>query len=258
MTRVLIIEDESVAAQQLRRLLSDADPQIEVIEVLQSIEESVEWFQSNPMPDLTFMDIHLADGSAFRIFDKADITCPIIFTTAYDQYALEAFRVNSIDYLLKPVSPADLRRALDKYAAFASPRVEPAGAPVPDLQGLIGMMMQQCRQYQSYFLIPTADRLKPLAVKDIAYIYLENKVAKAVTYEGKTFATDKTLDALMDQLDPTKFYRVNRQFVVAHAAICDISFWLLGKLKLNLTVSTPESVIVPKAKVPEFKEWYSR
>ncbi len=251
----LIIEDESIAAQQLQRLLLDADPAMTLLPVLQSIEESVEFFQQHPAPDLVFMDIHLADGSAFRIFDQVKIESPIIFTTAYDQYALEAFRVNSIDYLLKPINPIDLQRALDKFKRLAAPKAAPVEA---DFSRFIDMMRQQSRQYKSYFLIPVADKLVPLAVADIAYVYLDNKIANIVTFDGGHHAIDKPLDALVEQLDPQLFYRANRQMVVAHKAITDISFWLLGKLKLNLCLPTPEPIIIPKAKAADFKAWYAR
>lgn len=252
---LLIIEDESVAAQQLQRLLLEADPTVNILAVLQSIEESVEYFQQNPAPDLVFMDIHLADGSAFRIFDQVKIESPIIFTTAYDQYALQAFQVNSIDYLLKPINPTDLQRALDKYKRLAAPKTVPVDT---DFSRFIDMMKQQSRQYKSYFLIPVADKLVPLAVADIAYIYLDNKIANIVTFDGVTHAIDKPLDTIVEQLDPHLFYRANRQIVVAHKAITDISFWLLGKLKLNLSIPTPEPIIIPKAKVPDFKAWYAK
>ncbi len=251
----LIIEDESVAAKQLQRLLLEAEPTANILPVIQSIEESVEFFQQNPAPDLVFMDIHLADGSAFRIFDQVKIESPIIFTTAYDQYALQAFQVNSIDYLLKPINSTDLRRALDKYRRLSSPQSAQSDA---NISRFFEMMKQQSRQYKSYFLIPIADKLVPLAVADIAYIYLDNKVAYIVTFDGATHAIDKPLDALVEQLNPSLFYRANRQIVVAHKAITDISFWLLGKLKLNLCVPTPESIVIPKAKVSDFKAWYSK
>lgn len=249
--KVLIIEDELVAAQQLQRLLRDTDPSTEVLAVLQSIEESVEFFSEHSTPELVFMDIHLADGSSFNIFDQVKVDCPIIFTTAYDQYALQAFKVNCIDYLLKPINPADLQRALDKYRKITTHETG-------NMAALIQMMQQQYRQYQSYFLIPSGDRLMPLNVDDIAFIWLDNKVAHFVTTDNRTFSLDKPLDAIMELLDPRLFYRVNRQYAVAHKAIKDIGFWLLGKLKLNLVVTTPDNIIVPKAKVPEFKTWYSR
>lgn len=253
--KVLIIEDEMVAAQQLRRLLAEAEPTIQILSVLQSIEESVEYFRQNPAPDLVFMDIHLADGSAFRIFDQASVAAPVVFTTAYDQYALQAFQVNSIDYLLKPIQLADLRRALDKYSRLAALRPTPASA---DFGRLMQMMQQHAVQYKTHLLLPIADRLQPIAVSDIAYIRLDNKIAHIVTLDGRTHAVPKPLDTLADQLDPRHFYRANRQVLVAHKAITDITLWLLGKLKLELCVPTPESIIIPKAKVPEFKEWYTR
>lgn len=251
--KVVIIEDELVAAQQLRRMLADQAPDAQIVAQLQSIEEGVEYFQSSPSIDLVFMDIHLADGSAFRIFDQASIPCPIIFTTAYDQYALQAFKVNSIDYLLKPINPADLGRALDKYRRISS--VSPV-QQLQQLQPLIDQMLHAGKQYPSYLLIPVADRLTPIAVSDIACVYLDNKVSHILTLAGSTLTLDKPLDAL--QLDPRLFYRANRQYIVAHKAIAEITLWLVGKLKLRLSVPTPEPIIIPKAKVPDFKSWFAQ
>lgn len=266
----LIIEDEPLAVQQLTRQLAVAAPAMQVIGVLQSVEETVEWFRSaeERYPDVVFMDIHLADGLAFRIFDNVEIRCPIIFTTAYDQYALKAFRVNSIDYLLKPISPDDLKRALGKLEALTSPLPEEpapssAGIPLP-LQHAIEMISQHYRQYKRLFLIPYQDKLIPLEVDNIACIYLDNNIGpdghhavQALTSDGQTYRVEGPLDQIMTQLDPAHFFRVNRQYIVAHNAIKDITVWLLGKYSLTLTVPTPERIIVPKARVAQFKEWYS-
>ena len=160
---VLIIEDEIVAAQNLQRMLATIDPTIHVLSIIQSVEESVEWFQRGKAVDLVFMDIHLADGSAFSIFEQVEVSVHVVFTTAYDQYAIEAFRVNSIDYLLKPIQHSDLKRALEKYNRIASPM------PTLDPQLLSSLNAQlSSRSYKSYFLIPFKDRLLPVSVSDIA------------------------------------------------------------------------------------------
>ena len=252
MKNILIIEDESIAVQNLRRLLADYAPDYSVAAVLQSIEESVEYFQQNAQPDLCFMDIHLADGLAFRIFEQTRVECPIIFTTAYDQYALQAFKVNSIDYLLKPINKDDLRRAIDK----ASRLINPVGDD--RLLSLLKMLRQQERQYQSSFLIPLADQLVPIQVANIACFYLQDKSTQILTLDGRSFTYDKPLDLVMDQVNPDQFFRANRQYIIAHAAIKEIFLWPIGKLAIRLCYPTPERIIIPKARTHDFKEWYSK
>jgi len=255
MKNAVIIEDEAIAAQKLSKLLVETDPEWQVVRVLQTVEDTVEWFGTNTAPDLVFMDIHLADGLAFRIFEKTTVDCPIIFTTAYDQYALQAFKVNSIDYLLKPISREDLQRALEKYGKMsAAPK---SAAENPQLSALIEMFNQQSRKYPSYFLIPVQDKLVPLSVAEVACFYLEDKVSRAVTFDGKTMVLGKPLDAIVEQLDPKLFFRANRQFVVAHKAIRSITVWFGGKLHLSLSVPVPERILISKARVPEFKSWYT-
>ena len=237
-----------------------AAPDMQVAGVLQTVEESVEWFRSidncsspseGVSPDVVFMDIHLADGLAFRIFDQVKVPYPIIFTTAYDQYALPAFQVNSIDYLLKPINIDDLHRALDKLQQRITPR-----ASSDDLNRVVEMLSQHYRQYKKFFLIPVRDKLVPLAVEQIACIYLDNKNSIALTVDGHTHQLDKPLEQIAAQLDPRRFFRVNRQYIVAHDAIKDMSVWLLGKYSIKLVVDTPERIVLPKAKVAEFKDWY--
>ena len=248
--KALIIEDESIAAQALESLIKETDSEAEIIAILQTIEDSVEWFEENPMPDLVFMDIHLADGSSFAIFDKVDITCPIIFTTAYDEYALKAFEVNSIDYLLKPINKGDLERALTKYKNITYPKKS-------SLDGLLEQMGGLKKKYKSCFLIPERDKLIPLAVSAIAYIYIDTKTVKAIAMDGHTYYLNQTLDEIMAQLDPEAFFRANRQFIISRHAVKDLSIWFGNKLAVNLTVPVPEKIIVSKARVGEFKAWFA-
>ena len=249
--KAIIIEDESVAAQALRSLVQELHPEMEMVAVLQTIEESVEWFEENAMPDLVFMDIHLADGSSFAIFDKVEITCPIIFTTAYDEYALKAFEVNSIDYLLKPINKADLERALNKFKSFAS------GSHKASLEGLLAQMGNLKKKYKTCFLLPERDKLIPLAVSNIAYIYIDTKTVKAIAMDGHTYYLNQTLDDIMAQLDPEVFFRANRQFIISRNAVKDMSIWFGNKLAVNLTVPVPEKIIISKARVGEFKTWFA-
>lgn len=254
MKKIVIVEDETVAAAHLKRMLAEVLPDAEVVAVLQSIEECVEFFShshdnasANDDISLVFMDIHLADGPAFKIFERVDIPYPIVFTTAYDEYALQAFKVNSIDYLLKPISANDLRHAVEKLHRLNPDNLRPlsqlASQPV----------------FKSTFLIPMGGRLLPLHVDDIGCICLDEGTTRAILTSGAPpVSLDTPLDAMMERLDPDRFYRANRQYIVSRNAIHEISVWPIGKLALTLTVPTPTRIIVSKAKVPEFKRWYTR
>jgi two-component system LytT family response regulator len=251
--KALIIEDEVLAAQSLQKLITEVAPDTEVIATLQSIEESVAWFDENPMPDLVFMDIHLADGSSFAIFEQVQITCPIIFTTAYDEYALKAFEVSSIDYLLKPINRNDLTRAMNKFNALVGEKSNNNEA-IDALMRQIGMK----KNYKSCFLVPERDKLIPLATANIAYFYIDTKTVKAITLDEHTYYMSQTLDDIMLQLNPDDFFRANRQFIVSRKAVKDLTIWFGNKLSLNLSVKIPEQIIISKAKVSEFKNWFSK
>ena len=253
--KAVIVEDEFIAAQNLQRLISHAAADIEVITVLQSVEESVEWFSTQSAPDLVFMDIHLADGSSFSIFEKVNISCPVIFTTAYDEYALKAFEVNSIDYLLKPINTKNFERAIAKFRQLGSNNNKGSAEAITKLLDIFNKTKDA---YKSHFLIPYKDKLVPLQVERIACFYIENKMAKIITTDNESFFMDSSLDELYLQLDPAHFFRANRQYIVAHKAIKDISIWFGSKLSINLLVPVPEKMIVSKARVAEFKTWYMK
>ncbi|MDR0394117.1 MAG: LytTR family DNA-binding domain-containing protein [Tannerella sp.] len=251
--KTVIVEDEYVAAQSLQRLLESFDENIQILTVLQSVEESVEWFTLNPAPDLVFMDIHLADGYSFSIFEKVTVKCPVISTTAYDEYALKAFEFNSIDYLLKPINRKNLERALSKYRNFSFR---------PDDSDRIIRVAESLKQlknaYKSHFLIPCKDKLLPLATDRIAYVCSEYKMAKIVTFDQQSYVLDMSLDELSKQLDPRFFFRANRQFLLSHKAIDYISLWFGSKLSVNLTVPAHEKIIVSRARAANFKNWYTQ
>lgn len=252
--KAVIIEDEKIAADLLKNLICQLDENIEVVTILQTVEDSVEWLSINQHPDILFVDIHLADGSSFSIFEKTEVKCPIVFTTAYDEYALKAFEVNSIDYLLKPINKDDLQRALNKYKNLKGERQE------VDYKTLISRFLTETgnvNNYKEHFLVPERDKLVPLAAKDIAYIYIDLKLIKAVTFSGKVYYLNQNLDEMMNQLNPKMFFRANRQYIVSHEAIKDISIWFGNKISLNLTIPIEEKIIVSKARVAEFKNWYS-
>ena len=247
--KALIIEDELMAAKTLKKLLGEVSPDTDVVAVLESIEDSVDWISQHPMPDLIFMDIHLADGSSFTIFDRVTVTCPVIFTTAYDEYALKAFEVNSIDYLLKPISKEALERAVAKYHNLGR------GLEQQQLEALLKHLGAKPK-FKSCFLLPERDKLVPLPTSEIAYAYIDTKTVKLVTFDDKTFYMNQTLDDILAQLDPQMFFRANRQFLISRNAVKDVSVWFGNKLAINLTVETPEKVIVSKARVAEFKAWF--
>ncbi len=252
--KAVIVEDERAAVRNLTALLTDVTPEMEIIAVLDSISESVEWFKEHKSPDLVFMDIHLADGSAFEIFRHIEIACPVIFTTAYDEYALKAFKVNSVDYLLKPIGAEDVRNALKKLELFRSATGEPESGE--DIQGLIRMLRRQ-ESYKTHFLVPQkGDKLLPLSLESVYYFYINEGIVKAVTMEGKEYPVSHTLDEIADSLNPIRFFRVNRQYLIARKAIKDIDLWFNGRLSVNLIVPVPEKILISRVRVAEFKEWF--
>lgn len=248
--KALIIEDETVAAQALENLITEADPDIRIAAVLQSVSESVEWLSEHGMPELIFMDIHLADGSSFAIFDRIEITCPVIFTTAYDEYAIKAFKVNSVDYLLKPIDKNDLKRALDKLKLLRGPVTSPE-----IINSLIENLRSKPAVYRSSLLVSLRDKLIPVPVKEIAYFYIDNKTVRAYTFDKQSYALGDTMEELAKQLDPRNFFRANRQFIIKRSAVKDISAWFGSKLAVNMTVPVPEKIIVSRSNSRAFKEW---
>ncbi|WP_294477221.1 LytTR family DNA-binding domain-containing protein [uncultured Bacteroides sp.] len=261
--KTVIIEDEKAAVRNLTSLLNEVKPDAEVMSALDSIAATIEWFSSHPMPDLVFMDIHLADGSAFEVFDHISITCPIIFTTAYDEYALRAFKVNSIDYLLKPIGKGDVEHAFaklenlqettDREMEVSHHRQE------RELLQLIHSLKTQ-ENYKTHFLIPVkGDKLLPVSVDMIQLFYIKDCQVKAVLTDGKEYNFTQTLDELTDCLNPNLFFRANRQYLVSREAIRDIDLWFNSRLSINVRYSgMKEKILVSKARVAEFKEWFSK
>jgi len=248
--RALIIEDEILAAKHLRHVIDEVGG-IDVLAVTESITESVEWFRKYPQPDLIFMDIHLADGSAFEIFRHISVSCPIIFTTAYDEYALKAFKVNSIDYLLKPIDAVSVKGAIRKLELLS-----PKNSSQDDFKKFIDTFTKGLT-YKSHFLIPAkGDKLIPVQSAEIAYIYIDSGTVKAVKFDEKSFRFEYTLDELAELLDPADFFRANRQYIISRKAIKDIDLWFNSRLSVNLKLTTPEKILISKARIPEFKNWF--
>lgn len=252
-SKILIIEDESTAAIALQETLKQLDADMEILDILESIEDTVAWFKQNSMPDLIFMDIHLADGSAFEIFKDVNISCPIIFCTAYDAYAIRAFEVNSIGYILKPILVEALKKALSRFYSVSTQR--PDTAAFRDWEKLRELL--QPKSYRQQFLIPHKDRLIPLSVNNIAYFCTELKQVKAVCLDGSQYILEHTLEELEDILNPQWFFRMNRQYIVQHKAIKDIAVWFNGKLALDLCIRTPDRILISKARVSDFKSWFA-
>lgn len=250
--KALIIEDEKAAVRNLTALLQEVDPQVEVIAVLDSVTDSVAWFEANQAPDIVFMDIHLADGSSFEIFDHTRIDCPIIFTTAYDEYALKAFKVNSIDYLLKPIGLADLKHAFEKLKTLHNTQDSQES-----LSALIHSLQKRDR-YKTHFLIPyKGDKLLPLAVDQVQYFCISGGITKAVVSERESYGLPYTLDELAESLDPDRFFRANRQYIISRTAVRDIDLWFNNRLSINLKVPTDEKILVSKLRVNDFKTWFA-
>lgn len=257
--KIVIVEDEKAAVRNLVALLEEVNPEIEVVGTVDSISGTIEWLSAHAMPDLLFLDIHLADGSAFEIFEHIHISCPIIFTTAYDEYALKAFKVNSIDYLLKPIDKGDLERALRKFEELQGGGTSTSNRALHDftLEQLMYSLRKKAN-YKTHFLIPRkGDKLFPVAIHSISFFYIKDCQVKAVLQDSTEYAIPQTLDEIAENIDPAHFFRVNRQYLVSREAIKDIDLWFNSRLSVNLKLfSGTDKILVSKVKVAEFKEWF--
>lgn len=248
--KTIIIEDEKPAARMLQRKLDKLDIQVEVM--LHSVEEAVTWFKSNPHPDLIFLDIQLSDGLSFEIFEQVQIKSPVIFTTAYDEYALRAFKLNSIDYLLKPIDEDDLASALDKYKS----RIQSGGSGTLDIQMIRQLFNStQSPAYKQRFSVKIGDHIRIIPVEEIEVIYSEFKGTFIHTFEGRTFLMDTTLESVEKELDPARFYRISRKHIIALSSIKDIVVYSNSRLQLTLKSYNKDEVIVSRERVSDFKAW---
>ncbi len=250
--KVLIIEDEAPAFRRLQKILEELRPGIEIIDVIDSVEASVKWLKNHNHPDLIFMDIQLSDGISFEIFDHVTITNPVIFTTAFDEYMLRAFKVNSIDYLLKPIKTEDLTLSLQKYEAMKSAFSEQGG---PDITALIQQITLDDKKYKSRFLVKKGERLLSIETTNIAYFQTRNGVVSLVTDTGQKHLVDYTLDELSSQLDPSDFFRANRQYLIHYNMIKEVHRYHKGKLLVEGTLSTEDQILVSEEKSSLFKKW---
>lgn len=251
---VLIVEDEQLGADRLRHLLLEAEPGIQINGMTTSIRSTVDWFKTNPLPDLVFMDIELADGQCFEIFQQLELKTPVIFTTSYDDYTLQAFKVNSVDYLLKPIRKEELKKALEKFKTLRAP------ATNLDIKALVEQLKQPLlqNQYRNRFLVKTGQRLITIDVKDIAYFFSEDNFTFFRTWDKAKYLVEYNLEELEKMLDPESFHRINRAFVVHVDSIAEIHSYFNSRLKLHLNPPIEKEVIISREKVSEFKDWLGK
>ena len=247
MTRIVIVEDEKPAAQRLFKLIKQIEPDAELIVQLESIIDAVQWFKENPHPDLVFMDIQLADGTSFNIFNEVTINVPIIFTTAFNQYAIQAFKVNSIDYLLKPIKKEDLETSLQKFHSL-----QPKSNNFDYVNLLKNLVV---KDYQKRIVVRYADVIKTVEIENIAYFYTEEKYTYLYTFDSQRYPIDFTLDQLDHMIDPRHFFRINRQVIINFRAIERMIAYSKARVKIILKPLPAFETIVSTERSPYFKEW---
>lgn len=252
MKTILIIEDEEAAYNRLKKMILEELPEANILPQIVSVKSAVEWFQSNRATDVVFMDVHLADGDSFEIFKKIDVGEPIIFTTAYDQYAMEAFKVNSIDYLLKPIKKEDLKRAIDKFISLKY-----TGRSDINFKQLLTSLQNNtsASTAKQRFVVKYGDHIKTIETADIAYFYTENKANFLVTKENKRFAIDHNLDQIEALVDAKKFFRINRQFIIAFHVISEMFTYSKSRVLIKLNPPTKIETIVSAERSAAFKAW---
>jgi len=251
MIKVLIIEDEVAASKRLQKMLAELMPDSTVISVIVSIANAINWFNDNKQPDLVFADIHLADGSSFEIFKQVKIDCPVIFITAYDQYALQAFKHNSIHYLLKPVKKEELQEAIEKF------RKTHAGKShnTIDFEKMLSGFKQPVANYKERFIIRFGEHIKTIETQDIAYFYTENKANYAVMKDGKRYPVDHNLDELEQLINPKSFFRINRQFIISYNSITEMVSYSKSRVLIKLNPPSKLETIVSTERSAAFKSW---
>jgi len=252
MMNILIVEDEALAADRLEKILKEITPDITVLAKLGSIKESVKWLMLNSA-DMIFLDIQLSDGLSFSIFDQVSVQTPVIFTTAYDQYAIKAFQLNSIAYLLKPIRKNELAESLQKYKSFKS-------AFSIDFENLLATIQGKQSQFRKRFLIQIADKFRKVEVEEIAYFYAFDGNVFFSTFEGQSYPADMSLETLENTLDPSRFFRINRKFIVSMKSIANMIAWSRSRIKLTLKPlpENDEETIVSIDRTTDFKKWMNK
>lgn len=245
--KILIVEDETAAYENLADILAMMGNDIEIAGYTESIRQTINWLKTNSSPDLIFMDIHLSDGSAFQIFERIKVEVPIIFTTAYDEYAIESFKVNCIDYLLKPIKVEEMKRALDKFRRWTQKDISNY------LQYLTNLT--SAPKFTDKLLIPVKDKLQPLDLDEVSCFYTSDKNTRVYLKNGTSYPYSKTLEQIEGSLNPDEFIRANKQFIIARNSVRNITIWFDSRLLITLDIDTPERIYVSKNKASEFKAW---
>lgn len=253
--KVLIVEDEAMAARRLTNVLEQLEPGMEILAKLDSVKRVVKWLNENDDPDLIFFDIQLADGISFEVFEQIEVKSPVIFTTAFDEYAIQAFKVNSIDYLLKPIDPEELENALNKFKERAVPSVP---QPAFDMNMIQKAMEMMTRQYKERFVVKIGEHIHTIPTADAAYFFSQEKATFLQTLEKNRFIIDYTLEQLEQMVDPDKFFRINRKYLISLESVEDIITYSNSRLRLILRHSDEMDAIVSRDKVQAFKKWLDR
>lgn len=256
--KLLIVEDEELAVKKLKRLILSVEPAADILAVTDSIKSSVQWLTANEHPDLIFMDIELADGQSFEIFERVDIKSTVIFTTSYDEYAVKAFKVNTADYLLKPIQKEDLEAAFKKYRRLME--MYGTNKPAANMLYLVKELQQQLnvKEYRKRFLVKNAGKLESLNIEDILYFYSHDGLSFLKTQKDKRYVLDYTMDELEAMLDPDEFFRINRAFFLTFSAVASIEEYFGNRLSLQLNPTIDKEVIVSREKVNDFKKWLGK
>lgn len=259
--KVLIVEDEELAVRKISKTLASVDESAEIVGVTDSITSTVNWIESNDTPDLILMDIELSDGQSFEIFNRVTIKCPVIFTTSYDEYALKAFKVNSVDYLLKPIQKEDLAAALQKITQLKD-LYKPTETPRSDvnIDSLVKELQQklQLKEYRKRFLVRHAQKLVSVDTDDIAYFFSDGRLNFFKTFDNKKYVVDYTMDELEDMLDPQKYFRISRSFYISVSSVDQIHDYFGNRLLLHLKPVVDKESIVSREKVTDFKKWMGK
>jgi two-component system, LytTR family, response regulator LytT len=249
--KILIIEDEEPAAKRLQKMLLEIEPTAVLTDNIVSVSSAIKWFKENELPDLIIADIQLSDGLSFEIFKAVEILCPIIFTTAYDQYAIEAFKVNSIDYLLKPIKKDELDSAVSKFK-----KIKPAvPSPAIDINQLLKSFANPAAGYKKRFVVRYGEHIKTINIEEVAFFYTEDKVNFLTTKEGRRFTIDFNLDTLEAMLDPKDFFRINRQYIIGIKSIAEMFAYSKSRVLVKLNPPAKHETIVSTERSAEFKLW---
>lgn len=259
--KILIVEDEELAVKKLQKTLNEVDPTATVVGVAESIETTVDWLQTNQTPDLILMDIELADGQSFEIFSRVEVKSPVVFTTSYDEYALKAFKVNSVDYLLKPIQKDELESALNKYRQIKGLYTS-TGAAAGDfnIDTLVKELQQklQLKEFRKRFLVKHAQKLVSIEVDEIAYFFSDGRLNFFKTYDNRKFVVDYTMDELEVMLDPEKYFRISRSFYISVESVDQIHDYFGNRLLLHLKPAVDKEALVSREKVSDFKKWMGK